>query len=50
LGIQVVALAQGRGDRKEQKRTFLKQFFKDLDSNKAGKLSLKEVKGRLKKN
>ena len=40
-------LAQGKKDQKEQKRPSTKQILKDLDQNKDGKLSFKEVKGPL---
>jgi Ca2+-binding EF-hand superfamily protein len=53
LGILLVAkttaLAQGKAQRKMQKPPSVKQIFKDLDSNKDDKISLKDVKGRLKK-
>jgi len=42
-------LAQGKEQGKRQKPPSIQQIFKDLDSNEDGKISLKEVKGRLKK-
>lgn len=44
----VVAQSGNRQD-KPKERPSIKQLFKDLDTNKDGKLSLKEVKGPLKK-
>ena len=41
--------AQGKEQVKRQKTPSIEQIFKDLDSNEDGKVSLKEVKGRLKK-
>jgi|TARA_B110000902_G_C14010501_1_gene476272 Ca2+-binding EF-hand superfamily protein len=41
--------AQGKEQGKRQKPPSIQQIFKDLDSNEDGKISLKEVKGRLKK-
>jgi len=49
LATTAVTLAQGNRDRKEHTPPSIKQIFKDLDTNKDGKLSLKEVKGPLKK-
>lgn len=45
----VSSIAQGRENGKEQKPPSVKQIFKELDTNEDGKLSLKEVKGPLKK-
>ena len=42
-------LGQEKDKRKEQKPPSVKQIFKDLDANEDGKISLKEVKGPLKK-
>ena len=48
--ITVTAIsAQGKEQGKRQKPPSIQQIFKDLDSNEDGKISLKEVKGRLKK-
>jgi Ca2+-binding EF-hand superfamily protein len=41
--------AQGKEQGERQKPPSIQQVFKDLDSNEDGKISLKEVKGRLKK-
>jgi Ca2+-binding EF-hand superfamily protein len=43
--------AQENNDEKERRKgpPSIKQLFKDLDTNEDGKISLKEVKGRLKK-
>ena len=49
LATTSATLAQGNGNRKDQKPPSIKQIFKDLDTNEDGKLSLKEVKGPLKK-
>ena len=45
----VSTLAQGKQDKERLKGPSIKQIFKDLDANKDGKLSFKEVKGPLKK-
>jgi hypothetical protein len=45
----IVTLAQGQVDRKEPKPLSIRLIFKDLDTNKDRNLSLKEVKGSLKK-
>lgn len=49
LATTTVTLAQGNRDRKEQTPPSVEQIFKDFDTNEDGKLSLKEVKGPLKK-
>jgi Ca2+-binding EF-hand superfamily protein len=41
--------SQGKEQEKRQEPPSIQQVFKDLDSNEDGKISLKEVKGRLKK-
>lgn len=49
LAATMTTLAQGKVQIKKQKPPSVKQIFKDFDLNEDGKISLKEVKGRLKK-